>query len=559
MPPSSNKPVFNALASPITETPPTPKRTDPANHPIKGLNLAILFSSLTLVSFLSMLDTSIIGTAIPHITSDFHALADIGWYVSAYTLGAATLQPLSGKLYTFFSTKLVFLSFVFMFEAGSLICGVASSSAVFIVGRAVAGLGVSGILNGALTVIAASVEKSRSPMYTGFFFAVAQMGVVVGPLVGGGLTQLVSWRWCFYLNLPAGGVAALILTFIHFPEVVKKEPVSFALLRKVAPELDLFGFVLFVPPSILFILALQFGSGNTYAWDSATVVGCLVGSGVLFVLFILWEWKMGDRAMIPGNLFKKRVVSVSYAFGICNAICMLVASNFLPTFFQAVKGDGPSLSGVHLLPSILGQLLFTMSTGALVSKLGYYLPWAFGGSVILTIGNGLVSTFSSTTSVGKWVGYQIVMGVGRGVILQLPLIAVQNAVAPPQIPIAMAVLVFIQNFGVSIGITISNAVFAQTLIKAVRRYAPSISPQAVLDAGSIAGAVRDLAIGHEGELDGILRAYSEGLSNVFYLLVGFSCAAVVLSLGMGWVDVRKKKETGKPTEDPQVKAEKMEG
>lgn len=169
----------------------------------------------------------------------------------------------------------------------------------------------------------------------------------------------------FYLNLPAGGLAALFLTLIHFPEVVKKEPISLALVRKVAPELDLLGFLLFVPPSIMFILALQFGSGYTYAWGSATVIGLLVGSGVLFVIFIMWELKMGDRAMIPGYLLKKRIVWVSYAFGICNAICMLVASNFLPTYFQAVKGEGPSSSGLHVLPSILSQLLFILSTGTL--------------------------------------------------------------------------------------------------------------------------------------------------------------------------------------------------
>ena len=169
----------------------------------------------------------------------------------------------------------------------------------------------------------------------------------------------------FYLNLPAGGFAAFLLTFIHFPETVKKEPISIARVRKVVPQLDLFGFAIFVPPSIMFILALQFGSGNTYAWDSATIIGLLIGSGVLFVIFIMWEWKMGDRAMIPGHLFRKRIVWVSYAFGVCNAICMLVASNFLPTYFQAVKGEGPSLSGVHVLPVILSQLLLTLVTGAL--------------------------------------------------------------------------------------------------------------------------------------------------------------------------------------------------
>lgn len=122
----------------------------------------------------------------------------MGWYVGAYTLGAATLQPLSGKLYTHFPTKFVFLSFLFLFEVGSLICGVAPSSAVFIVGRAIAELGVSGIFNGALTIIAASVEKSKIPTYTGLFFGVSQMGMVAGSLIGGGLTEHVTWRWCKY-------------------------------------------------------------------------------------------------------------------------------------------------------------------------------------------------------------------------------------------------------------------------------------------------------------------------------------------------------------------------
>ncbi|USP77299.1 efflux pump protein [Curvularia clavata] len=554
----SDKPGFRASASTDTTGTPDTRASDLASHHVKGLKLVALLASLTLVTFLSFLDTSIIGTAIPYITSDFHSLADVGWYIGAYTLGAATLQPLSGKLYTLFPTKLVFLSFVFVFEVGSLICGIAPSSAVFIVGRAIAGLGVSGIFNGALTIVVASVEKSKSPMYTGILFGVSQMGMVAGPLIGGGLTENAIWRWCFYLNLPAGSVAAFFLIFINFPEVIKKEPISLALIHKVAPQLDLFGFLLFVPPSIMFILALQFGSGNTFAWDSATVIGCLIGSGVLFVIFIIWEGRMGDRAMIPGYLLRNRIVCMSFAFGMCNAICMLVASNFLPTYFQAVKGEGPSLSGIHVLPSILSQLLLIMSTGALVSKLGYYLPWALGGSVILAVGNGLVSTFLPTTSIGQWVGYQIVMGVGRGVILQIPLIAVQNAVTPPQIAVAMAILVFLQNFGVSIGITISNAVFAQTLVKAIRQNAPSISPQAALNAGSGAGAVRDLVIGHEEELNGVLLAYSESLRNVFYILVGFSCAAVVLSLGMGWVDVRKK-QTPKPAQDVEMKTEKLEG
>jgi MFS family permease len=151
------------------------------------------------------------------------------------------LQPLSGKLYTHFRTKYIFLAFLFLFELGSLICALAPSSVVFIIGRAVAGLGVSGGLNGALTIIAAGVPREKSPMYVGILIGVAQMGVVSGPLIGGAFTEHVSWRWCFYINLPVGGLAAAILSFLTFPEVTKKEPFTLKHLRKVLPQLDLVG------------------------------------------------------------------------------------------------------------------------------------------------------------------------------------------------------------------------------------------------------------------------------------------------------------------------------
>lgn len=153
--------------------------------------------------------------------------------------------------------------------------------------------------------------------------------------------------------------------FIHFPEPAQKEPFSLALVRKITPELDLIGFLLFVPPSLMLLLALQFGSGNTHAWNSATVIGLLVGSAVLAVVFVLWERRMGDLAMIPGNIVKQRIVWVSCMYGMCNTCCTMVASNWLPTFFQAIRGEGPTLSGVHILPSILSQMTLVMTSGAL--------------------------------------------------------------------------------------------------------------------------------------------------------------------------------------------------
>lgn len=177
----------------------------------------------------------------------------------------------------------------------------------------------------------------------------------------------------FYINLPIGGLAIVIFAFIRVPENMKKDPFSLQLIRKVIPELDLTGFVLFVPPAVMLLLALQYGSGNTFAWNSATIIGLFVGAAVSAVIFIFWERRKGDKAMLPGSLIKQRIVWTACLYGSLNVCCMITASNFLPTFFQAVKGDSPTMSGVHVLPSILSQLIAVVLSGGL-SKFGVSTP-----------------------------------------------------------------------------------------------------------------------------------------------------------------------------------------
>ena len=277
---------------------------------------------------------------------------------------SATLQPLSGKSYTHFNTKLVYFAFLFVFELGSLICGTANSSLMFILGRVVAGAGASGIVNGALTMLAGAVPLEKSPLYTGALLGIGQLGILAGPLVGGSLTEHVTWRWCFYINLPIGGLAALSMANIHVPEVTEKQAFSWKLVKKTVPELDLFGFALFVPASTMFLLALQFGGGNAFPWRSATVIGLFCGAGAMGVLFILWERRMGARAMIPGPLLRTREVWTSCVFASTIMSMMIIASNWMPTYFQAVKGQGPTSSGVHILPGVLSQMLSAMASGA---------------------------------------------------------------------------------------------------------------------------------------------------------------------------------------------------
>ena len=235
---------------------------------------------------------------------------------------------------------------------------------MFICGRVVAGLGAAGLFNGAFTILSSAVPLDKSPMYTGILAGFSQLGIVAGPLIGGVLTERVSWRWCFYINLPLGGAAAALFVLVNVPEIIQKERVSIDLVKRVLPELDLIGFALFAPAAVMFLMALQFGSGNTYAWNSAVIIGLLCGAGVVALVFVAWEARAGDRAMIPGGMLQRQTIWTSCVFGSTLMCCSIIASNWLPTYFQAVKGEGPTLSGVHILPSILSALLFTIVSGA---------------------------------------------------------------------------------------------------------------------------------------------------------------------------------------------------
>ncbi|KAK8110565.1 efflux pump protein [Apiospora kogelbergensis] len=501
---------------------------------ITGLKLLAVMVAVVLAAFLMLLDISIISTAVPRITSDFHSLPDVG---------CSCLQPLTGRIYTEFSAKWTFLIFFLVFEVGSLICGVATSSPMFIGGRVIAGLGSSGLMNGAMTLVAGAVPLAKRPLYTGLVIGIAQVGLVCGPLIGGALTEYSSWRWCFYINLPIGGVTAAFLVMTHVPDITEKPPFTLALLRRVVPELDLVGFVLFVPAAVMFLLALQLG-GQAYAWGSAQIVGLFCGAAATAAVFVGWEWRvMGDRAMLPGHLLRQRVVLMSVVQGMFVMASTTVASFYLPIYFQGVKGVGPTLSGVYMLPSILTQLLLVVVSGALISKIGYYLPFAVFGGVFNSIGSGLLSTLAPGTETAKWVGYQIITGAGRGAAMQICIIAIQHALQPAQIPVGMSAMIFAQNFSAAILTVVSATIFTHNLGAEIAVRAPSISPEAVSAAGASGAAVHALVPPDSlpEVLEGVLQSYADSFDRVFYLVTACAVMTFVAAWGVGWKDTRQKK------------------
>ncbi|KND87341.1 putative HC-toxin efflux carrier TOXA [Tolypocladium ophioglossoides CBS 100239] len=504
----------------------------------EGFRLTLILTAVVLAYLLVYLDLAIMSTATPSITSSFDSIVDIGWYGGAYQLASAAFQPLSGKIYTYFSIKAT------------------QSSTMFIVGRAIAGLGSSGITTGALTTIAAALPTRRQPLFMGVTMGISQLGLACGPIIGGAFSANVSWRWCFYVNLPLGAVVGACLLFQNVPEPKRKPPVR-QVLGTAIRSLDLIGFALICPAAIMFFLGLQFG-GNQYPWNSSVVIGLLIGAAATFTVFLVWESHQGDGAMVPFAMLKHRVIWSAAMTLFFSLSSILMADYYLAIFFQAVRDDSPLMSGVHMLPTTLGLVAFTMVSGSMIEVLGYYLPWILLGGSLSAIGYGLLSLLSPTTTVASWIGYQVLYGVGSGSAGTGPYIAVQNLVPPAQIPIAMSIVIFTMNIGAATSLIAANAIFSNSLRNELQQRIATIgiSPDIIVGAGI--RSIRQLVSGPA--LAATLEAYCKAIDHVMYFGIAVTVCIWPFAWGLGWKDVRKVKKLNAITKDKpaheQGKAEK---
>ena len=247
---------------------------------------------------------------------------------------------------------------------------------MLIVGRAVAGMGASGLMNGALNIIAACVPMVKRPAYLGIIISFAQIGLVVGPLIGGILTQYTTWRWCFYINLPIGGAAAVLLFLITIPDSSDKADKK-STIKIILTKLDLLGFGLFAPATVQLLLALQWG-GDRYHWGSPTIIGLFCGAFGTLCVFLAWQYRKGDDAMIPFSMVRLRPVWSGSLVSFFFMGSQMIMSYYLPIYFQSIKNASPTMSGVYILPGILSQIAFATISGvlgmseALISCIGFY-------------------------------------------------------------------------------------------------------------------------------------------------------------------------------------------
>ncbi|PVI07065.1 major facilitator superfamily transporter [Periconia macrospinosa] len=495
---------------------------DESEYP-KGMRFWSIVVALVLSIFLASLDLTIISTAIPTITEQFQSLADVGWYASALFLPVAATQSMWGKAFKYFSVKLVFMFSIFIFEVGSLICAVAPNSEAFIAGRAITGAGVAGTFSGCYIIIAFSTPPKTRPAMTSILGATYAVASIVGPLIGGAFTNGVSWRWCFYINLPFGGLAAAAILFSFKPPRAA-DPVKAPLKEKLI-QMDILGTALIMASVVCYLLALQWG-GIAKSWSDADVIGCLVGFGLLAIAFAVNEWWMGEKALVHPTYLRHRIVMSGclYSFFVAGGFYILLF--YLPIYFQAVKGASAVSSGIRLLPLILGMTLSQIVIGVTITVTGIWNPFQLMGAALLTIGSGLLFTLKVDSSAGHWIGYQIVAGIGLGTGFNVPIIVTQRIVKASDVSTATAVVLFFQSLGGALIVAAGQSIFQNELIAKLAQTNPEILPVSVASAD--ATSLRHLF--NDQQLEGIKEAYVYGISMSYALSIAVAAVGTLFAL-----------------------------
>ncbi len=412
--------------------------------------MRLIFGALLLVLLLASLDQTIVSTALPTIVGDLGGISKLSWVVTAYLLASTVVGPLYGKLGDLYGRKVVLQSAIAIFLVGSALCGLSQNMTELIVFRAIQGLGGGGLFVITIAVVADIIAPRDRGRYQGFFGAVFGVSTVIGPLLGGFFVDRLSWRWIFYVNIPIGLLAlGVIATAFQ------------ARADQVKHTIDYLGAALLAGGLSAIVLYASLG-GTTYAWGSAQMVALIVGGVVLLAAFVFVESR-ATEPILPLEIFGNRIFSVTSAIGFIIGLALFGSVTYLPLYLQDVKGHSPTTSGLLITPMMAGLLITSIGSGQLISRFGRYKPFPIAGTAIMALGLGLLSRLHVDTSTPVAGAYMLVLGLGLGLVIQVLVLAAQNAVDYKYLGVATSGSTLFRQVGGSVGVAIFGAIFANRL------------------------------------------------------------------------------------------------
>lgn len=478
-------------------------------------SVLVVFTGLMLVLLMAALDQTIVATALPTIVGDLGGLSHISWVVTAYLLAQTAVTPVYGKLGDIYGRKIVLQVALVVFLLGSALCGASQSLTELVLFRAVQGLGGGGLMVGTMAAIGDVVSPRERGRYQGIFGAVFGLASVIGPLLGGLLTTNVSWRAIFYVNLPIGVVAFAVLA-VTLPARTDRE----------RHQIDYLGAVLLAAGLSAIVLVTTLG-GTSYAWDSPVIIGLAIAAVALVVAFVLVE-RGAAEPILPPHLFRDRVFSVTSAIGLVVGFALFGSVTYLPLFLQVVLGASPTGSGLQILPLMGGLLITSIGSGQIISRTGRYRPFPIAGTAIMVVGLALLSTMGPTTTRIEASAFMFVLGLGLGLVMQVLVLAVQNAVDYKDLGVATSGATLFRSIGGAVGTAVLGSIFSNRLSAELTAVLPAHGASSL---GSGAGFnTAALAKLPPALHSAYLVAFTNALSTVFVV------AAVVaaVAFGLSW-------------------------